>query len=255
MKLRLQNWHMGLPPRDRRNPHCRLGSIYTICPDLRKRSSASGVREAWICGSTRTFTFSETGCSLCAECRGEARMTVYYAAVATVFAVLAIIAIAFLVSSARFPSVAAAATTPAVYRIRSVYFAIIVGAAVVSLAFTLPRTPYAGKFGDSKPELTVKAVGEMWSWSLSADAGDAPAGRNVVLPVGKLVQFEVTSKDVNHNFAIYDSAGQLIAQVQSMPDFTNRLFHTFDVPGHYYVLCLEYCGVAHHAMNAEFDVK
>jgi cytochrome c oxidase subunit II len=40
-----------------------------------------------------------------------------------------------------------------------------------------------------------------------------------------------------------------------MPDYTNRLFYTFNVPGHYYVLCLEYCGVAHHAMNTEFDVK
>jgi cytochrome c oxidase subunit 2 len=69
------------------------------------------------------------------------------------------------------------------------------------------------------------------------------------------VEFEVSSKDVNHNFAIYNSAGELVAQVQSMPDYTNRLFHTFDAPGHYYVLCLEYCGVAHHAMNAEFDVK
>jgi cytochrome c oxidase subunit II len=182
-------------------------------------------------------------------------MTVYYAAIATLFASLAIIAIAFLVGSNRFPSAAASAAMSAIYRIRSVYFAIIVGVAVISLAFTLPMTPYANKFGDKKPELTVKAVGEMWSWSLSADSGDAPAGGKVVLPVGKLVQFEVTSKDVNHNFAIYNSAGQLVAQVQSMPDYTNRLFYTFDVPGHYYVLCLEYCGVAHHAMNAEFDVK
>jgi hypothetical protein len=33
--------------------------------------------------------------------------------------------------------------------------------------------------------------------------GDAPAGGKLVLPIGKLVEFEVTSKDVNHNFAIY----------------------------------------------------
>jgi cytochrome c oxidase subunit 2 len=182
-------------------------------------------------------------------------MTAYNAAVATLFVSLAIIALAFLASGKRFPSAAASAAMPVIYRIRSVYFIIIAGVAVVSLAFTLPMTPYPNKFGEKTPDFTVRAVGEMWSWSLSADSGDAPAGGKLVLPVGKLVEFEVTSKDVNHNFAIYNSAGELVAQVQSMPDYTNRLFYTFAVPGHYYVLCLEYCGVAHHAMNAEFDVR
>ncbi len=40
-----------------------------------------------------------------------------------------------------------------------------------------------------------------------------------------------------------------------MPDYTNRLFYTFTGPGHYYIICLEYCGVAHHVMNSEFEVK
>jgi cytochrome c oxidase subunit 2 len=182
-------------------------------------------------------------------------MTASYAAIATLVVSLAIIALAFLVSGKRFPSATSSAATPAVYRIRAVYFVIIVGVAIISLAFTLPMTPYPNKFSDKKPELTVKAVGEMWSWSLSSSSGGASADGNLILPVGKLVEFEVSSKDVNHNLAIYNSAGELVAQVQAMPDYTNRLFYTFDVPGHYYVLCLEYCGVAHHAMNAEFDVK
>jgi cytochrome c oxidase subunit II len=98
-------------------------------------------------------------------------------------------------------------------------------------------------------------IGEMWSWTLTPSSGAASAGGNLVLPAGKTVEFDVSSKDVNHNFAIYNAAGELIAQVQAMPDYTNRLLYTFNVPGHYYVLCLEYCGVAHHAMNSEFDVK
>jgi len=182
-------------------------------------------------------------------------MTASSAAIVTLLVSIAIVVLAFLLSRNRLPSEVAFAAMATVYRIRSMYFVIIVGVAVVSLAFTLPMVPYPGKFGDKKPELTVKAVGEMWSWSLGPGSGGASAGGNLTLPVGKLVEFEVSSKDVNHNFAIYNSAGELVAQVQSMPDYTNRLFHTFDVPGRYYVLCLEYCGVAHHAMNAEFDVK
>ncbi len=181
-------------------------------------------------------------------------MTAYYAAITTLLVSLAIVALAFLVSSNRFPLGAAAAATSTVYRIRSVYFLVILGVAIILLAFTLPMTPYPNKFGEQKPAVIVKAIGEMWSWTLTPGSG-AAAADGVILPVGKMVEFEVSSKDVNHNFAIYNSAGKLIAQVQAMPDYTNRLFYTFDMPGHYYVLCLEYCGVAHHAMNAEFDVK
>ncbi len=183
-------------------------------------------------------------------------MAAYYAAIVTLLASLAIIAIALLVSSKRFPAVSAAAATPTVYRIRSVYFVVILGVAILALAFTLPKTPYPDKYEGQKPDLTVKVVGEMWSWTLTPGPGVAASAKgNLVLPAGKLVEFEVSSKDVNHNFGVYNSAGELVAQVQAMPDYTNRLFHRFNVPGHYYVLCLEYCGVAHHAMNTEFDVK
>jgi len=182
-------------------------------------------------------------------------VTALYAAITTLFVSLAIVAVALLVSRSRFPSEASAAATSTVYRIRSVYFVIILGVAFISLAFTLPMTPYPNKYSGKKPDVTVKAIGEMWSWAMTPGSGAASAGDNLILPAGKLVEFEVSSKDVNHNFAIYNSAGELIAQVQAMPDYTNRLFYTFNVPGHYYVLCLEYCGVAHHAMNTEFDVK
>lgn len=180
-------------------------------------------------------------------------MTALVAAVITLLLSLIIVAIAFFVSSKRSPSETSA--TSKVYRVRSVYFVVILGAVIVALAFTLPMTPYPSKLGAQKPDVMVKAIGEMWSWTLTPGSDGTSAEGNLVLPIGKIVEFEVSSKDVNHNFAIYNSAGELVAQVQAMPDYTNRLFYKFDVSGHYYVLCLEYCGVAHHAMNAEFDVK
>lgn len=182
-------------------------------------------------------------------------MTAFYAAITTLLVSLAIVAIALFVGRSRLPTEPTAAATSTVYRTRSVYFVIILVVVGSSLAFTLPMTPYPGKYGDKKPDVTVTATGEMWSWTLAPGSAAASGGDNLVLPAGKLVEFDVSSKDVNHNFAIYNSAGELIAQVQAMPDYTNRLFYTFNVPGHYYVLCLEYCGLAHHTMNSEFDVK
>lgn len=73
-------------------------------------------------------------------------------------------------------------------------------------------------------------------------------------PVNERIVFEVTSRDVNHGFGIYDPDGHLIAQVQAMPDYINYLPVTFHKPGHYKVLCLEYCGVGHPVMAKDFTV-
>jgi cytochrome c oxidase subunit 2 len=178
-----------------------------------------------------------------------------YAAIATLAATVAIVAIAIFVSSERRPSETSSMAMARVYRVRFVYFILISAAVIVALAFTIPMTPYPFHFNKQKPDLVVKAIGEMWSWTLTSISDAAPANGNLVLPAGKLVEFDVTSKDVNHNFAIYNSAGELVAQVQAMPDYANHLFYRFDAPGHYYVLCLEYCGVAHHLMNTAFDVR
>lgn len=182
-------------------------------------------------------------------------MTALYAAVATLLVSVAVIAVALFVSGRRFPSEVFSTTMSKVYRVRLAYFALLVVVAIVALAFTLPMTPYPRKFGEQKPDIVVKAIGEMWSWTLTPGSGGTATEGNLVLPAGKMVEFDVSSKDVNHNFGIYNSAGELIAQVQAMPDYTNRLLYRFNAPGRYYVLCLEYCGVGHHAMNTEFDVK
>jgi len=40
-----------------------------------------------------------------------------------------------------------------------------------------------------------------------------------------------------------------------MPGYVNRLGYTFTETGEYEVLCLEYCGLAHHAMVAKIIVR
>jgi cytochrome c oxidase subunit II len=182
-------------------------------------------------------------------------VTALYAGIFTLIASVTIVALALFISDRRLPVQDAAATTATIYRTRAFYFTLIVSTALITLAVTLPMIPYPVSFAGQKPDVVVNAQGQMWFWTLTPVSGARANNDKLVLPVSKLVEFDVTSKDVNHNFAIYNSAGHLIAQVQAMPGYTNRLLYRFSKPGSYYAVCLEYCGLAHHAMNSEFDVR
>ena len=118
---------------------------------------------------------------------------------------------------------------------------------IIGLAFSFYWMPYpnnrARAFG--APEVTVDVMAAQWSWTVSQDT----------IPVGTSVEFAVTSKDVNHGFAIYSPAGEILTQVQAMPGYTNRLIYKFDTPGEYIIRCLEYCGVAHDVMVKAFTVE
>lgn len=113
---------------------------------------------------------------------------------------------------------------------------------VPAIGYSLARMPYdAGAAGE---EVVVRATGHQWRWELSQDT----------VPVGREVAFYVTAADVNHGFALYDAKLQLKAQTQAMPGVVNVLRYRFDTPGTYKVLCLEYCGMAHHNMTADIRV-
>lgn len=136
------------------------------------------------------------------------------------------------------------------YRIRNYWFYLLLFSAVVALAFTLGRLPYqsyrlSGYGGASANPMVIKITGEQWAWLIK------PAGS---IPQGRVVRFEVTSNDVNHDFAIYDPHGEIVGQVQAMPGFTNVLVMRFDKPGNYTIRCLELCGQYHHLMVRGFEV-
>jgi cytochrome c oxidase subunit 2 len=131
------------------------------------------------------------------------------------------------------------------YKIRSGYFFLLLFAIVAMLFLTLRSDliPYP-MAGSDQPDMVVDVKARVWSWELERD----------VVPRDKLIEFAVHSEDVNHGFGIYDSDGKIVAQVQVMPGYTNRLRHRFDRSGEYTILCMEYCGVAHHKMISGFTV-
>lgn len=119
---------------------------------------------------------------------------------------------------------------------------------VISLVFvtffTLVRFPVPPQHGVLDADQVIGAVGQQWRWELSKNQ----------VAAGEVVEFDVTSNDVNHGFAIYNPDGELVTQTQAMPGVTNKLLYTFPEPGTYAILCLEYCGIGHAQMRAEIHV-
>ena len=127
------------------------------------------------------------------------------------------------------------------YWLRGRWLAFLGGLLVVVVGISLSTLPYAHG-GTNRTVVMVK--GGQFYWSLTP-------GR---VRAGTPVRFDVTSVDVNNGFGIYDPHGHLIGSVQAMPGRHNELDLTFRTPGVYRILCLEYCGLIHHLMQASFTV-
>jgi len=110
----------------------------------------------------------------------------------------------------------------------------------VSVA-SLREWPHRSSGGDA---VVANITSGQWWWEI--DTAEIPLGREV--------EFRVTSEDVTHGLGIFDPNRVLVAQVQAMPGYTNRLVHTFAAPGTYEILCMEYCGIGHHEMSNTFEV-
>jgi cytochrome c oxidase subunit II len=133
------------------------------------------------------------------------------------------------------------------YRLRTWLFGLAIIVLVAANYDTLGRLPYVSSMSASSSATAtqpVDAVAEQWSWNIKPDA----------FRVGQTVEFHVTSTDVNHGFALYNPDMRIVAQTQAMPGYINVLRYTFNEPGVYRVLCLEYCGVGHHEMTADIKV-
>jgi len=148
----------------------------------------------------------------------------------------------------------------AAYKLRKVLF-ISGSAAIVSLlAITLPSNPYV--VGAESADEIVYTTARQFSFAYSREPVTSVEDLQRVatlgvleIPAGALVEFRVTSLDATHGFAVYNPKGAVVAQTQAMPGYINRLRIRFTEPGYYPVLCLEYCGAAHHIMRSGIAVR
>ena len=132
------------------------------------------------------------------------------------------------------------------YKIRKFYFLGLVAIMGFASAISLSRLPYHNQHVLAKEDgKIVEVTGMQFAWELSDEN----------FTVGEPVQFRVTSKDVTHGFGLYDTKMKLLAQTQAMPGYKNTVSITFDKPGTYKILFLEYCSTGHHVMIKDIVVK
>lgn len=131
------------------------------------------------------------------------------------------------------------------YKVRSIYGVLLIVFMLVVTIYTLRELPFnkpSHVEGADVVEVDVKAL--QFGYEMEQKE----------FQVGETVKFNVTTADVTHGFGIYNPEMELIAQTQAMPEYENTIYVTFDEPGTYKVLCLEYCGLAHHLMADEIKI-
>ncbi|TAK48162.1 MAG: cytochrome C oxidase subunit I [Xanthobacteraceae bacterium] len=118
---------------------------------------------------------------------------------------------------------------------------LVVGVAVTGISLAV--WPHSVSAGPARQ--VVNVTGHQWYWEIE----------DVRLVTGSPVVFNVHTEDVNHGLGVYDADFRLIVQIQAMPGYLNQVQYTFEKPGKYRILCMEFCGVAHHDMTSEFTVS
>lgn len=114
------------------------------------------------------------------------------------------------------------------------------------LAFNLLSIKYMPQIATARVEASAAEIQDIdvsaqsWAYQIS----------DRQLQVGRPVRFSVKSVDTVHGFAVYHPDGRMLFTMMLIPGVdTSSIIHTFTEPGTYKVRCLEYCGIAHHAMQ------
>ena len=114
------------------------------------------------------------------------------------------------------------------------------------------------------PDVTVEVVAFKWNWQFNyrdgmgeeADTVASTVGSSdviplLVLPTGKKIRFEETSRDVVHSFWV----PELLFKRDVMPGDVRNVFEvTLDTEGRYVGRCAELCGTYHAFMQFELVV-
>ncbi len=127
------------------------------------------------------------------------------------------------------------------YAVRRYWLALVLLVAAAAFVVSMPRLPYVNAAATGRH---YAVVAQQYGFAMPS-----------VLPDNTPIVFDVTSRDVNHGFGIYDPRGRLIGQVQAMPNYVNHLAFEFHAAGHYTIRCMEYCGLGHAEMQGGFVVR
>jgi cytochrome c oxidase subunit 2 len=103
--------------------------------------------------------------------------------------------------------------------------------------------------------LEIEVIGHQWWWEFRYPEYNITTANEIYLPVGRTVNFKMTSQDVIHSFWIPQLAGKR----DVMANRTNYIWFTPDStlgPSVWNGFCTEYCGASHAKMRFRvFTVK
>ena len=109
---------------------------------------------------------------------------------------------------------------------------------------SLSWTPVPLRFSASGESQVIEVEAFMWGYELSVDKVES----------GVPVVFKAWTRDTMHSLAIYSPDGRLLVTVMLMPGEVEVFRITFEEPGTYIIMCLEYCGDGHPFMRTTLEV-
>ena len=114
------------------------------------------------------------------------------------------------------------------------------------------------------PDVTVDVTAFKWNWDFGYPGTTVPGGGEVhtvgtseevpilVLPVNKLIQYDLRSKDVIHSFWTIDFLFKRdVFPYPEQNQTDNKFQNTIEQTGAFVGRCAELCGTYHSAMNFE----
>jgi cytochrome c oxidase subunit 2 len=107
---------------------------------------------------------------------------------------------------------------------------------------------------DTRPpgdQLTVKVIGHQWWWEYQYPDLNITTGTDLVIPVGKVINLDISAVDVIHSFWI----PQLNGKTDAFPNRVNHSWIQADAAGTFYGQCAELCGPSHANMRAVVIAK
>ena len=109
---------------------------------------------------------------------------------------------------------------------------------------------------DSNPDVVVDVEGVQWTWLVSYPEEGIDNQRELVLPVDRVVRFNITSQDVLHSFWV----PSLLMKIDAVPGLTTVITLTPTETGEsssdplVRLQCAELCGLGHSSMRINVRV-
>ncbi|MGE9214785.1 cytochrome c oxidase subunit II [Exiguobacterium aurantiacum] len=110
---------------------------------------------------------------------------------------------------------------------------------------TITTTVELAKAKEAKKEEEINVTANLYWWEFEYPNAGVVTGQELVIPVGKRVGINLTSKDVIHSFWVPALSGK----TDTNPGLDNEMWLHANEPGTFYGKCAELCGPSHALMD------